>query len=121
MKNATYVVTKNSDTLRLCMDPRDLNLVIKLELHQLSTAEEVVAHPNRAKYFTTLDVSQAFYHIPLVEESSKLCKIGTPFRKFRFLRLPYDIKSTSDVFQRSVSHMLEALGGAVLFIDTLSE
>ena len=101
------------------MDPRDLNLAIKREHYQLPTAEEIVARLNGAKYFTTLDASQAFYQIQLDEESSKLCTISTPFGRFRFLRLPYGIKSASEVFQRSVSQMLEDLEGAISFIDDI--
>ena len=117
--NAMCVVSKKNGKLRICMDPRDLNVAIRREHYQIPTAEEIVSRLGDARIMSVLDASQAFYHIPLDEESSKLCTMSTPFGRYRFKRLPYGIKSASEVFHRTITNLLENIEGAESFIDDI--
>jgi hypothetical protein len=59
-----------------------------------------------AKIFSKMDVKEAFWHIKLDEESSYLTTMITPFGHFRWTRLAFGLKVSSDIFQR---HLNEAL------------
>lgn len=115
----SMVTVVTSKKMRICMDPKDLNLAIKREHYPMLTVEDVVSRMPNAKYFSVLDANQGFWQIKLDHESSKLCTMNTPIGRYRFLRLPFGISSASEVFQRSIAQMIEGLEGVVNIIDDL--
>ena len=52
-------------SLRLCLDPKDLNKAIERENYPLPTIEEVATRMVGAKVLSILDVEQGFWHIRL--------------------------------------------------------
>lgn len=48
-------------TVRICIDPSDLNKVIKREHHPMRTAKEVVSMIPGAKVFSVLDAKSGFF------------------------------------------------------------
>ena len=50
--------------------------------------------------FSTLDLKDGYWQVQLDEESSHLCTFNTPFGRYRFTRMPFGIKSASEVFQK---------------------
>ena len=109
--NSMVIVEKSNGKLRICLDPRDLNQVIKRHHLQLPTAEEITARMAGARFFTKLDASSGYWQIKVDQESSKLLTFNTPFGRYRFLRLPYGVHSASEVFQASVAEILEGIEG----------
>lgn len=81
------------------MDPKDLNSVIKRQYFQIPTIEAITHKLSGAQYFSTLDATSSFHQILLDEKSTNLCAFGIPYGRYKFLRLPYGIKSASEVFQ----------------------
>ena len=109
--NNFVAVEKPNGSIRLCLDPRDLNKAIKRPHYVLPTTEEILARMTGAKLFTKLDASCAYWQIPLDYASSKLLTFNTPFGRYRFQRMAYGVKSASDVCQNYISQMLEGLEG----------
>lgn len=63
--NPLVAVVKKNGSIRLCLDVRELNKGITDDYAQPPTIEEVFYRIGRKKYFSTLDVSNAFWQIPL--------------------------------------------------------
>ena len=74
--------------IQICLDPRDLNEAIKREHYQMPTIEEVATRLNRAKLFTVVDAKDGFWQKRLDLESSYKTMFNTPFRRYRWLRMP---------------------------------
>ena len=106
------VVEKPNGKLRICLDPKDLNRVIKHHHLKLPTAEEIFGEMADAKYFTKLDASNGYWQIKVDDESSKLLTFNTPFGQLRFKRLPFGIHSASEIFQADVAEIIEGIKGA---------
>ncbi|KAF2890554.1 hypothetical protein ILUMI_15619 [Ignelater luminosus] len=53
--NSIVIVRIPNGSLRICLDPRDLNKVIQREYFKLPSLEEITYKLSGAKYFTTLD------------------------------------------------------------------
>ena len=86
------VVTKPNGSIRICMEPRDLNKAVKRQHFPLLAVEEVISFMQNAKVFSKIDCMSSFWQIELDDERSKLCTFNTPFRGYRYLRLPFEIK-----------------------------
>ncbi|CAC5396000.1 unnamed protein product [Mytilus coruscus] len=117
--SSIVIVEKADGKLRICLDPKDLNRAIKREHFILPRQEEITAKLAGAKYFSKLDASSGFWNIKLDEESSNLCAFNKPFGRFKFLRLPFGIKSASEVFHKAVCKILQGLDGVESFIDDI--
>lgn len=117
--NSMVTVMKPNGKIRICMDPKDLNKAIKREHHPLKTIEEILPQMSDAKVFTKLDATSGFWQCELDDESKKLCTFNTPHGRFSFTRLPYGIKSASEVYQKIVSEMLNDLDGCESIIDDI--
>lgn len=117
--NALVLVRKPNGKLRICLDPKDLNNVIKREYCRIPTFEEVSSKLAGATIFSTLDATSGFYQIPLDDESSKLCTFGTPYGRYKFLRLPYGIKCAPEIFQERFKSIFDKIEGSDIYIDDL--
>ncbi|XP_041350871.1 uncharacterized protein K02A2.6-like [Gigantopelta aegis] len=108
-----------SDKVCICIDPSDLNKVMLREHHPMKTVEEVVSEIASAQVFSVLNAKSGFLQICLDEESSFLTTFNTPVGRYRWLRLPFGIKSASEIFQRIMDQMLEGISGATAVMDDI--
>lgn len=117
--NNIVITEKPNKKLRICLDPSDLNESIKREHYQLPTAEEIVMDLSEKKVFSILDLKDSFYQIILDDASARLCTFATPLGRFKFLRLPFGIKTAAEVFQRKNTEIFGNIVGNKIYIDDL--
>ena len=115
--SSMVVVPKPNGTLRICLDPKDLNRALQRENYPLPTIEEVATRLHGAKVFTVLDVACGFWHVALDEQSSFLTTFNTPFGRYRWKRMPFGIKSAPEIFQRKMHELIEGLNGVEVIAD----
>ena len=116
---SSIVVSIQGEKVRICIDPSDLNKVIKREHHPMRTIEEVISTIPDTKVFSKLDTKSRFLQIKLDEASSLLTMFNTPLRRYRWLRLPFGIKCEPEIFQRIMDQMLEGIEGATAIMDDI--
>ena len=68
--NSLVIIEKKDGSLRLCLDPKDLNLAIKREYYNPPTAEEISNKLSGMKLFTVIDMTSCYWHKKLDIESS---------------------------------------------------
>ena len=83
----------------------------------MSTIEEVALPLYGAKVFTSLDVSNGFWHVVLDDKSSFCTTFSTPFGRYRWKRMPFGIRSAPEVFQRKMHELIEGLRGVEVIAD----
>ena len=105
------VIRKHNNSIRIFLDPTDLNKCLRREHYQISTKEEILSEMTEAKVFTKLDASHGFWQIKLDQASAKLCTFDTPFGRYCYQRLPFGICSAPEYFHRTVEHIFEGLVG----------
>ena len=103
--------------IRVCLDPRDLNEAIKHKHYYPKTIDEVVTQPSGAKFFSVVDAKKGHWHVPLDEASSYLTTFNTPFERYHFTQLPFDLIVLQDVFQKHLDSALEGLKGVTGIAD----
>ena len=111
--NSLACLWKPDGDLQVCLDPKDLNKVIKRTYHKISTVEEVTHAFAGSKFFSKLDAKSAFWCIRLDEESSYLTTFGTIFGRYHYLVMPYGSIDSQDAFQAKMDQILEGLEGVV--------
>lgn len=93
------IVGKPDGSLRVCLDPRNLNLAIQRPKNILiPTLEEISEKLCNKKYFTVLDLKEGFWQVVLDEESSNLCTFSSPFGLWKFNRLPFGLNMAPEYF-----------------------
>ena len=61
--NSLVVVQKPTGAVRLCIDPRDLNLAIKRPHYPMKTIDEVASRLQGAKIVSILDATSGFWQL----------------------------------------------------------
>jgi len=105
------VAVVKPNKIRICIDPRDLNMAIRRQHYPMMTIEEVVAE--------VLDAILDYWQLKLDEVSSKLCTFNTPYGRYRFTRLSFAMKSTPEVFRHHMSELLEDVEVVKAIVDDL--
>ena len=119
--NNLVIVEKKNGSLRLCLDPRDLNKAIKREHYKIPTMTEIASEFVGKTMFSTLDLKDGYWHVKLDEDSSLLCTFNTPFGRYRFTRMPFGIKSASEVFQKKNEEAFAGIPGIHIVADDSCE
>ena len=76
-------VMKEDGSLRLCLDPKDLNKAIKRNQWYARTLDDILPELAQSKYFTVKDATSGFWHMPLDFRRSLLTTFNTLWGKDR--------------------------------------
>ena len=106
---SSMVVARKGDKIRICLDPSDLNKAVRREHYPIPTVEEIASKIPEAKVFTVLDAKSGYLQMRLDYESSLLTTTNTPLGRYRWLKLPFGIKSAPEMYQRAMDEMLEGI------------
>lgn len=118
--NSLVVVEKpNTGQLRICLDPKALNDAIRRPHYPMPTLDDVTSQLAECKYFSLLDITHAYWSVRLDEESSYLTTFSTPFGRYRYLRLPFGIKSSQDIFVQKIDEIFGDLTGVRTIVDDI--
>lgn len=115
------VKKKNGET-RICCDFRRINKKIVKDRFPLPLIEDVLDRLQGAKYFTTIDLRNGFFHVSVSEESSKYTSFVTHNGQYEFLKCPFGLCNSPAVFQRYISHIFRDLSNkniAMYYMDDI--
>lgn len=71
------------------------------------------------QYAAALDLNMDYYTIRLDPGSQDMCTIITPWGKYNYLRLPMVIMCAPDIFQETMSNLMEGLEFVCTYLDNL--
>jgi len=111
------VTGKKSGELRVCLDPKPLNFALKREHFQLPILDDVLPELTKAKIFSSVDLRNGYHHVLLDDESSLLTTFATPYRRYRYLRLPFGPSVSSEILQKKVLAAVGDLPGVLRIAD----
>ena len=116
---ALVVTRKKNGKVRLCIDPKPLNEALRRNHYPLPTIDDVLPLLSKARVFTVLDAKNGFWHIQLDEPSSYATTFGTPWGRYRWLRMPFGVSPAPEEFQRRIDIALEGLPGQKAIADDI--
>ena len=118
--NSMVVETKSDGRLRICLDPTDLNHAIKRDHYPVPSLEDLTPQFSGSDTFSKLDAMNGYWHVKLDEESSYLTTFNTPFGRYRYLRMPFGLNMSQDVFQRKIDEVYAPCVGALGIADDIA-
>ena len=113
------IVSKPDGSVRICLDPRELNNAIKRAHYPMPTLQDVATRMPHAKVFSKFDATSGYWQLPLTKRSSYLTTFNTPFGRFRYLVLPLGISSASEIWQRVMITEFGSLEGVEVVVDDI--
>eukprot|EP00106_Octopus_bimaculoides_P019506 XP_014786948.1 PREDICTED: uncharacterized protein K02A2.6-like [Octopus bimaculoides] len=113
-------IKKKNNKIRLCANfSTGLNNCLKTYHHPLLTAEETFSKLNGGKFFSKLDLSEAYLQIKVNEKCSKYLTINTHRELYRYTRLPFGLKMASAIFQQIMDTLLANCEFAIPYLDDI--
>lgn len=95
---ASPMVDKKNGKTRLYVDYRQLNKKIVRDRFPLPLIEDQLNLLQNAKYFSTLDLRNGFFHVPIDKNSQKYTAFIVPDGHYEFLKVPFGLCNSPSVF-----------------------
>ena len=106
------VATLKKDVgIRICVDMREANQAIERERHTMPTLQDFKAEVNGAKFFSKIDLKQAYHQLELHEESRFITTFTTHEGLYQYKRLNYGTNSAAEIFQNVLQRNLSDIRG----------
>ncbi|UYV78640.1 K02A2.6-like, partial [Cordylochernes scorpioides] len=124
------LVTKRNKTKRFCIDYRKVNELISSDAHPLPRIEDILDRLAWDKYFSTADISSAYWQVPIHPDSRPLLAFATLEGLYQPTRLPFGLKTSPQIYERAMSPILQRHGldcvahyfdDFIIFSNTLEE
>ena len=114
-------VRKKSGDIRLCVDYRRLNDITVKKVFPLPDHQQIIDCLDGAKYFSTLDLSQGYYQIPLDERDQMKSAFTTKSGQYCFTRTPFGLTNSPCTFQRALNSVMRSINRkkCVIFMDDI--
>lgn len=107
--NVVIVPKKNTNSLRLTLDSRAINIASKASNTVLPKISEILFSIGKIKFFTSLDLLAAYWSIYLDEGSTDYTAFTVHNARYKFLRLPMGLRQSSSIFQKVMYLVLDKL------------
>lgn len=89
--NPLLPVKKSSGEWRLCLDCRRVNEVTKKEAYPFPDMQLILGRIEKANYFSIIDLSKAYWQIPLAKESRDYTSFRAGKHLYRFKVMPFGL------------------------------
>jgi transposase InsO family protein len=97
------LVTKKNGQPRFCLDSRKLNSVTRKDAYNLPYVSEILDNLRDARYLSSIDLSKAFWQIPIAVEDRDKTAFYVPGRgTYRFKRTAFGLTNAPATQQRLV-------------------
>ncbi len=108
-----FLIPKPDSTVlpRWVNDFRELNANTVVDRHPLPRVDDILTDAARGKYWSKLDMTDAFFHTRLDEASIPLTAVNTPFGLYEWTVMPQGLKNSPPVHQRRVNAALRKFLG----------
>lgn len=117
------LIPKKDGKLRFCLDSRKLNSVTKKDAYKLPYITEILDNLKNAKYLSSIDLSKAFWQIPIAETDRNKTAFYIPHRgTFRFVTMPFGLTNSPATQQRLVDTLFygpEFENSVFVYIDDI--
>ena len=91
--NRLFLVPKPNNKWRPILDLSNLNLFLKTEKFKMETPETIRTSLQQGEWVTSIDFKDAYFHIPIQEQSRKYLRFHIQGQTFQFKVLPFGLST----------------------------
>ena len=95
------------------------NKAIKRVRHPMPTVNDISVELNGAKYFSKLDLAQAYHQLPLHKDSRYITTFNIHLGLYRYTRLNYGTNAAMEIFQHVLQQNLQGIAGVLNLADDI--
>ncbi len=99
-------VSKKNDTKQLCVNYRQLNKITKQDSYSLLLIEELQDQLDRVKWFTSLNLKEAYYWVWMKKGKEWKTAFWTRYRHYKYTVMLFELKNALITFQRLINDTL---------------
>lgn len=112
---------KDKKDIRLCLDFRQLNQITERQAFPMPNVEEILDTLYGSKYFSSIDLGNAYYQVRLDKESQEKTAFSTKEGQFCFNRMPFGIAAAPGTFQELMTKILKEMwkDGVMVYLDDI--
>ena len=99
------LVKKPDGSWRFCVDYRALNAITVKNGHPLPRIDDLLDKIQGAKYFTSMDLLQGFYQLPLIDSDKPKIAFITTSGHYQFRVVSMDLSNSPSIFQRVMNQV----------------
>ncbi|WZN64050.1 retrovirus-related Pol polyprotein [Chloropicon roscoffensis] len=118
-QSPAFIVTKANGSPRLVVDYRRANELTVPEAYPLRRVEDIIADQHGMKYWSQVDLADAFWQLHLDEASRDILAIVTKSGSYRWIALPQGWHSSPIHFQAFVDSLFANVKGVHTYQDDL--
>lgn len=120
INNNLVFVAKKNGSIRVCDDCTPVNLVTKDYDWPLPRIQDVWRKLNGARYFTRLDLKNAFFRIKIPPRYRHYTSFTLRGQQYQFRKMPFGLKTAPAIFQQFMdTHLSLFANWATWFIDDI--
>ena len=117
--NPVLLVKKPDNTFRLCLDFRALNAVSHFDCETMPNIEEEIHKFYNAQYITEIDITKAYYQVPLEEKSKTYTAFQTHKGLMQFTKMPFGLVTACATYVRLMRIVLEGIPCCSVYFDNI--
>ena len=91
--NRLFLVPKPNNKWHPILDLSHLNPFLKTEIFKMETPETIRTSLQRGEWVTSIDFKDAYFHIPIQEQSRKYLRFHVQGQIYQFKALPFDLST----------------------------
>ena len=91
--NRLFLVPKPNNKWRPILDLSKLNYFLKVEKFKMETPETIRTSLQEGEWVTSVDFKDAYFHIPIQEQSRKYLRFHVQGRTYQFKALPFGLST----------------------------
>jgi hypothetical protein len=110
---------KERQDIRLCLDFRQLNMVTERQAFPMPNINEMLDRLEGARYFSSIDLGNAYYQVELEEDSKEKTAFSTKTGQYCFNRMPFGIAAAPGTFQELMGKVLGGTKCAAVYLDDI--
>ena len=91
--NRFFLVPKPNNKWRPILDLSKLNLFLRVEKFKMETPETIRTSLQQGEWVTSIDLKDAYFHIPIQEQSRKYLRFHVQGQTYQFKALPFGLST----------------------------